>query len=161
MLCSVAQSYLTLCNPMYCSPPGFSVHGDSLGKNTGVGCHVLLQRIFSNPGIKPMSPHYMQILYHTSYQGSPRILEWIAYPFSRESSRPRNWTWSPALQADSLPSEPLGKPRKIFTYMVKYFSTSPKIINDERTVFLANGVKTGFPDPKEWSWTLSLYHIQN
>ena len=91
--CSVTQSCSTLCHPLDCSPPGFSVHGDSLGKNTGVGCHVLLQRIFSNPGIKPMSPHYMQILYHTSYQGSPRILEWIAYPFSRESSLPRNWTW--------------------------------------------------------------------
>ena len=31
---------------MDCSPPGFSVHRDSPGKNTGVGCHVLLQGIF-------------------------------------------------------------------------------------------------------------------
>ena len=36
----------TLCNPMDCSPPGSSVHGDSLSKNTGVGCHALLQGIF-------------------------------------------------------------------------------------------------------------------
>ena len=42
----VTQSCLTLCDPMDCSPPGSSVHGDSPGKNTGVGCHVLLQRIF-------------------------------------------------------------------------------------------------------------------
>ena len=41
----VAQSYLTFCNPLDCSPPGSSVHGDSPGKNTGVGCHALLQRI--------------------------------------------------------------------------------------------------------------------
>ena len=37
---------LTLCNPMDCSPSGSSVHGDSLGKNTGVGfisCLMLLQ----------------------------------------------------------------------------------------------------------------------
>ena len=34
----VAQPCLTLCDPMDCSPPGSSVHGDSLGKNTGVGC---------------------------------------------------------------------------------------------------------------------------
>ena len=34
---------LTLCNPMGYSPPGSSVHGDSPGKNTGVGCHALLQ----------------------------------------------------------------------------------------------------------------------
>ena len=37
------QSGPTLCDPMDCSPPGSSVHGDSLGKNTGVGCHALLQ----------------------------------------------------------------------------------------------------------------------
>ena len=38
-VCLVAQSCLTLCNSMDCSPPGSSVHGDSPGKNTGVGCH--------------------------------------------------------------------------------------------------------------------------
>ena len=32
------------------------------------------------------------ILYHLSHQGSPRILEWAAYPFSRGSSQHRNWT---------------------------------------------------------------------
>ena len=31
-----------LCEPVDCSPPGFSVHGYSAGKNTGVGCHALL-----------------------------------------------------------------------------------------------------------------------
>ena len=40
------QSCLTLCDPMDCSTPSSSVHGDSPGKNTGVGCHVLLQGIF-------------------------------------------------------------------------------------------------------------------
>ena len=35
----VAQSCLTLCHPLDCSLPGFSVHGISPGKNTGVGCH--------------------------------------------------------------------------------------------------------------------------
>ena len=39
-----------------------------------------------------------------------RILEWVAIPFSRGSSWPRDRNWSPALQVDSLPSEPLGKP---------------------------------------------------
>ena len=33
----VTRSCLTLCDPMDCSPPGSSVHGDSLGENTGVG----------------------------------------------------------------------------------------------------------------------------
>ena len=47
--------------PMDCSPPGSSVHGDSLGKNTVVGYHAFLQGIFPirdllNPGIEPRSP---------------------------------------------------------------------------------------------------------
>ena len=46
----VVQSFLTLCNPMDCSPPGPSVHGDSPGKNIGAGCHALLQGIFSAQG---------------------------------------------------------------------------------------------------------------
>ena len=46
MLCLVAQSCLTLCNRIDCSLPGFSVHGDSPGKNTEVGCHALLQGTF-------------------------------------------------------------------------------------------------------------------
>ena len=45
-VCLVAQSCPTLCNPLDCSPPGSSVHGDSPGKNTGVGCHSLLLGIF-------------------------------------------------------------------------------------------------------------------
>ena len=46
----VAQSCPTLCDPMDCSPSGSSVHGDSLGKNTGVGCQALLQGIFPTQG---------------------------------------------------------------------------------------------------------------
>ena len=48
------QSCLTLCNPVDCSLPASSVHGDSPGKNTGVGCHPP-QGHLSNPGIKPVS----------------------------------------------------------------------------------------------------------
>ena len=88
----VAQLCPTLCNPMDYSPPGSSVHGDSPGKNTGVGCHALLQGIFPTQGLNSSLPHCRQILYHLSYQGSPRILEWVVYLFSRQSSQPRNWT---------------------------------------------------------------------
>ena len=45
-VCLVAQSCLTLCVPMNCSPPSSSAHEDSLDKNTGVGCHSILQGIF-------------------------------------------------------------------------------------------------------------------
>ena len=47
---SVAQSCPTLCDPMKRSPPGSFVYTDSLGKSTGVGCHALLQGIFSTQG---------------------------------------------------------------------------------------------------------------
>ena len=43
------QLCLALCNPMDCKPPGSSVHG-SPGKNTGMGCHSLLQGIFPTQG---------------------------------------------------------------------------------------------------------------
>ena len=46
----VAQSCPTPCDPVDCSPPGSFVHGISPGKNTGVGCHALLQGIFPTQG---------------------------------------------------------------------------------------------------------------
>ena len=55
-MCFITQSCPTLCDPMNWSPPGSSVHGDSPAKNTGVGCHALLQRDLPNPGVEPMSP---------------------------------------------------------------------------------------------------------
>ena len=92
VLCLVAQSCPSLCHPMDCSLPGFSVLGDSPGKNTGVGCHALLQGAFPTQGSNSSLPHWRQILYQLSHQGSPRILKWVAYPFSRGSSPPSNWT---------------------------------------------------------------------
>ena len=38
-----------------------------------------------NPGVNPGLPHCRQIIYQLSHKGSPRILEWVAYPFSSES----------------------------------------------------------------------------
>ena len=92
MLCLGAQLCPTLCNPMACSLSDPSVHGDSPGKNTEVGCHSLPQGIFPTQGLNPGLPHYRWILYHLSQQGSPRILKWVAYPFARGSSWPRNWS---------------------------------------------------------------------
>ena len=62
-LCLAAQSGPTLCNPMDCSPPGSSIQGDSTGKNTGVGCHALLQGIFPTQGLNPCLLNCRQILY--------------------------------------------------------------------------------------------------
>ena len=54
-----AHSCPTLCDPMDCSPSGSSVHGDSPGKNTGVGCHFLLQGIIPTQGSNLELPHCM------------------------------------------------------------------------------------------------------
>ena len=52
----------------------------------------LLQGIFPTQWSNPGLPYCRQILYQLSHKGSPRILEWVAYPFSRESSWPRSRT---------------------------------------------------------------------
>ena len=65
---------------------------NSPGQNIGVGSLSLLQGIFPTEGSNPGLPHCRQILYQLSHKGSPRILKWVAYPFFRGSSRPRNPT---------------------------------------------------------------------
>ena len=136
MLCSLAQSRPTLCDPADCSPPGSSVHGISParivewvvisrgfpqvspiagrfftvlatreaqeyskckslrvrllatpwamwpGQNTGVGSLSLLRGIFPTQGWNTGLPHHRRILYQLSHEGSPRLLEWVAYAFS-------------------------------------------------------------------------------
>ena len=101
----VAQSCPTLCDPM-----DYTVHGILQARIMELGSLSLLQGIFPTQGSNPDLQHCRQILYQLSHQGSPRLLEWVAYPFSRGSSQPRNQTGSPALQADSLPTELSGKP---------------------------------------------------
>ena len=83
---------------------------NSPGQNTGVGCHALLQGIFPTQGSNPGLLHCRQILYQLSHKGSPRILEWVAYPFSSGSSDTGIKLGSPALQVYSLPTELSGKP---------------------------------------------------
>ena len=71
LLCLVAQSCPTLCDPMDCGPPGSSVLGGSPGKDTGMGHHALLQGFFPTQGSNPGLPHCGRILYQLSHQGSP------------------------------------------------------------------------------------------
>ena len=69
VLCLIAQLCPTFCDPMDCSPPGSSIHGDSPGKNIGVSCHELLQGIFPTQGPNPGLLRCRWILYHLSHQG--------------------------------------------------------------------------------------------
>ena len=52
-----------------------------------------------------LQPHAVYGILHA------KILEWVTFPFSRGSFQLRDWTRSPALQVDSLPAEPQGKPK--------------------------------------------------
>ena len=90
-------------------PHGLYSPCKSPGQNTGVGSLSLFQGIFPTQGSNPGPPHYRWILYQPSLEGSPRILECVAVPFSSRSSQPRNELGSPTLQADSLPTELWGK----------------------------------------------------
>ena len=90
-------------------PHGLYSPWNSPGQNTGVGSSSLLQGTFPTQGLNPGVSHCWQILNQMSHQGSSRILECVAYPFSRGSSDPRIEPGFSALQTDSLPTELLGK----------------------------------------------------
>ena len=68
----VAQSCPTLCDPMDCILPGSSIDGIFQTKNTGVGCHFLLQEIFLTKGLNPGLPHCRQTLSRLGHQGIQR-----------------------------------------------------------------------------------------
>ena len=68
----------------------------------------LLQGIFPTQGSNPGLPYCKWILYQLSHKGSPRILEWVAYPSSSGSSGPRNPTVVSCIAGDSLPTELIG-----------------------------------------------------
>ena len=73
-------------------PHGLYSPWNSPGQNTGVGSLSFLQGIFPTQGLNPGLPYCRCILYQISQKGNSRILEWVTYPFSRESSWPRNQT---------------------------------------------------------------------
>ena len=100
----VAQLCPALCNPVDCSP------WNSPGQNTGMGSLSLLQGISPTQGLNPALPHSTRILYHLGHKGSPRILEWVAYPSLVDLPNPGIKLGSSTLQADSVPTELSGKP---------------------------------------------------
>ena len=74
----VIQSCLTLCDPMDCSLPDSSVHGDSPGKNTGVGCHTLLQGYGkSRQCIKKLRHHFTDKGLSTQMHGFSSSHVWM------------------------------------------------------------------------------------
>ena len=74
-------------------PHGLYSTWNSPGQIIRAGSLSLLWGIFPTQGSNPALPHCRQILYQLSHKGSPRILDWVAYPFSSRSSQARHWTW--------------------------------------------------------------------
>ena len=85
-----------LCNPMDCNLPSSLCPWDFPGKNTGVGCHFLLQGIFPTQGLNPSLSHCRQTLYHQSHLESPR----------ETTIRAENIRW----EGRSVPTEAAGLP---------------------------------------------------
>ena len=77
LLCCAVFSHCRV--QLFVTPPGSSVPGDSPGKNTGVGCHALLQGIFPTQGSNPGLLYCRRILYCLNHQGSP-VLFWDPSP---------------------------------------------------------------------------------
>ena len=120
-------------------PHGLYSPWNSPGQDTGVGCSLSRvssqprspgdrQRIIRNPGL----PYCRQILYQLSHEGSPRIVDRVAYPFSRDSPNPGIEPGSPVLQVDSLPAEVPGKP----TYPLFNHSMKQEKYNNKSITFL-------------------------
>ena len=111
MKVKVAQSCPTICNPMDCMDYiVHTVHGVLQARILGwVGSLSLLQGIFLTQGLNLGLLHCRQILYQLNHKGSPRTLEWLAYPFLVDLPDPGIEPGSPALQVDSLPTELSGK----------------------------------------------------
>ena len=86
------QSCLTLCDPIDGSPPGSPRPWDSSGKNTGVGCHFLLQcmKVKSESEVAQSCPTLSDPMdcsppsssAHRIFQA--RVLEWGAIAFSSD-----------------------------------------------------------------------------
>ena len=135
------QSCLTLCNPIDGSPPGSPVPGILQARilewvaisfsnawKWKVKVKLLSRvRLWATPRTAThQAPWSMGFSRQEYWSGVPlrSPMAWVAYPFSRGSSRPRNQTRSPALQADSLPTELSGSPVALLNPCVKVLTTS-------------------------------------
>ena len=108
--CSVAKLCTTLCDPMNYSTPGFSVL-PYLPEFAQAHVHWVSDAIQSSHPLLSPSPLALNLWV--------RIWEWVAISFTRESSPPRDQSPSHVLQADSLLSEPPGKP-SVLTSVIGY-----------------------------------------
>ena len=114
VLCLVAQSCPTLCDSTDYSPSSSSVHRDSPGKNTRVGCHALLQGICLTQGSNPGLPHCRWIFLpadlpgkppqeHSSVQFSHSVMSSALRPYGLQHTRPPCPSPTPRVYSNSCP----------------------------------------------------------
>ena len=94
-------------------PHGLYSPWNSPGQKTGMGSCFLLQGIFPTQGSNPGLPHFRQILYPLNHKGSPRILAWVAHPFSSWSAQLRNWIGVSCIAGGFFTNWPIRKLRPI------------------------------------------------
>ena len=80
-----------------------------------------------------------------------RILEWVASPFSKESSRPKDWTWVSHFAGRFFTIKALGKPQKMLTYTQLICSSYPSpSISGLRAFLLAICSHSLTISPESW-----------
>ena len=79
------------CVRLFVTPMDYTVHGILQARILEWKDLPFSRGIFPTQGSSPGLPHCRQIISQLSHKGSPRILEWVAYPFSSRSSWSRNW----------------------------------------------------------------------
>ena len=128
----VAESWLYSCDTMDCNLPGSSVHGDSPGKNTGVGCHFLLQGIFPTQESNQSLLHCRQIPYQLSYKG--RRLSTEEFMLSNCGAGEDSWE-SVGLQGDQTKSILKGNQPWIFTGILRPPGVKSGVIGKDPDVY--------------------------
>ena len=114
-------------------PHGLYSPWNSPGQNTRMGRLSFLQGVFPTQGLNPGLPHCRWIIYQLSYKGSPRVLEWVAYPFSSGSSRPRNRTGVSCIAGRFFTNWTIRKAQKevgfmiLISYEIKFWKTVTKM----------------------------------
>ena len=121
--CLVTKLCLTACDPMDCSPPGFSAHGTLLKKKKKIyiyiymcvcvcvcvcACACMLSHL---SGVQLFASPWTVAHQATLSMEFPRQEEWVAMPSSRGSSVPRDRTHISCIAGRYFTAEPLGKPR--------------------------------------------------
>ena len=92
LILTVAQLCPTLCNPVECNLPDFFSWGGFSRQEHCSGLPFPFQGMFPSQESNEGLLHCRWILYQLNHKGSPRTLEWVAYPVSRGSSPPRSRT---------------------------------------------------------------------